>query len=250
VGTGGAIVDAPVVDGTTGMVFAVNGTETSSNGRIVQANTALVSQGSFAIGGSAAAGSAFYSGAFDNAYITSAAGNTLGHMYVCGKEAANADRPAIYQLSFTAATGVVSGVGATPFIGLTNGNTEACSPITEFFNSGTDWIFFSVGANMNPSGAGPVPAACRVASIGCVLSVNVTSGTWPPAAATNGVPTPSNPAGATSGFVVDNVSASAQTSNIYFSLAVNSVGGGPGLPSCNTTTGVGCAVKLTQSGLN
>jgi hypothetical protein len=37
---------------------------------------------------------------------------------------------------------------------------------------------------------------------------------------------------------------------VYFSLGTNSSGTGPGLPSCNTTTGVGCAVKLTQSGLN
>ena len=46
---------------------------------------------------------------------------------------------------------------------------------------------------------------------------------------------------------MDNNSASAQASNIYFSLGTNSTGAGPGVPSCNTTAGVGCAVKFTQS---
>jgi hypothetical protein len=38
--------------------------------------------------------------------------------------------------------------------------------------------------------------------------------------------------------------------SFYFSLGANSTGAGPGVPSCYTTAGVGCAVKLTQSGLN
>ena len=254
VGTGGGIVDAPIVDGTTGRVFAVNGTETSANnGTILQASTALTGAVSFKIGGtSTTTPSPIYSGAFDNTYITSLAGNTLGHMYVCGKDPGNKDRPAVYQLSFTALTGVLSGVGATPFQGLSQGDVEACSPITEFFNSttATDWIFFSIGTNL-AGGGSPLPAVCQGGGKGCVLSVNVTgSPTWPPAAPSNGAPTPPNAAGATSGFVVDNVSASAQAASFYFTLGANSTGAGPGLPSCHTTAGVGCAVKLTQSALN
>ena len=83
------------------------------------------------------------------------------------------------------------------------------------------------------------------------MSIDVTGNpTWPPAAITNAVSLPTNVAGATSGIVVDNTSTSAQASSIYFSLGANSTGAGPGLPSCDTTPGVGCAVKLTQSGLN
>jgi hypothetical protein len=72
---------------------------------------------------------------------------------------------------------------------------------------------------------------------------------WPPAVLAGGARTPGNVAGSTSGFVVDNTSISAQASSFYFTLGSNSVGAGPGVPSCNTTAGVGCAVKLTQSGL-
>ena len=67
---------------------------------------------------------------------TSTSGNTLGHMYVCGRDPnANNDIPAIYKLSFIAATGVVSSVGI-PRAGLvTDGLVDvACSPITEFNN--------------------------------------------------------------------------------------------------------------------
>jgi hypothetical protein len=94
------------------------------------------------------------------------------------------------------------------------------------------------------------------------------TGTWPPVAAfftaqggnnnANAVALPSNIAGASSGIIVDNVyevysildgSNISQTSSLYFTTPTSS-GVGPGLPNCNTATGVGCAVKLTQSNLN
>lgn len=253
VGTAGAIVDAPVVDGSTGMVFAVNGTETSANrGTVLQASTGLMSPVSFKIGGTAA-GAAIYSGAFDNTYFTSAKPTIAGHMYICGKSPTNANRPAIYQLSFAAATGVLTGVGATPLKGLVTTGGEACSPVTEFFNTGTstDWIFFSIGNRAANAAPMPLGGACGLNNAGCVISVNVTGNpSWPPAAVAHTAPVPLFANGGTSGFVVDNVSASAQASSLYFTLGTNSTGTGPGVPSCNTTAGVGCAVKLTQSALN
>ncbi len=257
VGTAGAIVDGPVVDGTNGTVFAVNGTDTANRGTILQASTALTGSVSFKIGGNNA-GSAIYSGGFDNTYINSAKGATAGHMYVCGKSAANRDRPGIYQLSFTPATGVLSGVG-TALINLVSASGEACSPVTEFNNPNgagvgvaRDWIFFSIGNRSNNGGATTLPAgsACRANRAGCVISINVTGNpAWPPAAVTNTAPVPASATGSTSGFVVDNTSVSAQASSFYFTLGANSTGAGPGVPSCNTTAGTGCAVKLTQSGL-
>jgi hypothetical protein len=242
-GTAGSIVDAPIVDGTNKTVFVVNGTDTANHGTILQASTGLTAPVSIKIGGNSA-GSPLYSGAFDNTYINSASGATAGHMYVCGKDGGNANRPAIYQLSFSAA-GVLQTPG-NPLIGLTNG-ASACSPITEVFNTATDWIFFSVGSNLNPSGSSPLPAVCRGSGHGCVLSINLTTAPaiWSNATITNGSLTPANPAGSTSGFVVDNVSGSAQASSIYFTYGTNSTA----TITCNGTTGVGCAVKLTQSGL-
>lgn len=270
VGTGGAIVDAPVVDGTTGRVFAVNGTETANNGTILQASTGLTGAVSFKIGGNVNSTSPIYSGAFDNTYFTSAIPTIAGHMYVCGKTSGFNDRPFIYQLSFAAATGVLTGVGTATFPagnGFTSVSQRACSPVTEFFNPNggglgvaRDWIFFSVGNSANNAAANnPIPAgACRTDNAGCVLSINVTGNpAWPltlPTALIVAAPVPAsvpaNNRSSTSGIVVDNTSTSAQASSFYFSLATNSTGAGPGVPSCNTTAGVGCAVKLTQSGLN
>jgi len=254
VGTAGAIVDAPVVDGTTGRVIAVNGTETSANrGTILQASTALTGSVTFKIGGNAA-GAALYSGAFDNTYINSSIPSIAGHMYVCGKDSSFNNRPAIYQLSFAAATGILTGVG-TPLTGLVNASGEACSPVTEVYNpdgGGTgvarDWIFFSVGDNANT--ANPIPAgSCRTNNGGCLISIDVTGNpTWPPTVVTNARAMPINVAGSTSGIVVDNVADTAtspQASSIYLTLGSNSVAASP----CNTRTGMGCALKLTQAAL-
>ena len=255
VGTAGDIVDSPVVDGANQMVFAVNGQDSANNGTIVQATTDLTtSVVSFPIGGTGPGGSFIYSGAFDNAYYNSAEPNIAGHMYVCGKDPANADRPAIYQLSFAPATAVLTSVG-TPLTGLITDDSIACSPVTEFDNPNgggagieQDWIFFSVGNFANA--VAPIVGPCAADNGGCLLSINVLGGpAWPPATVGNTAVLPTNGAGGSSGIVVDNVSTAAQASSIYFSFAANSVGFGPGLPSCNTTTIVGCAVKLTQSGL-
>jgi hypothetical protein len=254
VGNGGAINDAPIVDGTNGMVIAVNGTEPTNNGTILQASTDLTSSVvSFPVGGNAG-GSNMFSGTFDNAYYNSSKPNIAGHMYVCGKDPANADRPAIYQLSFAPATDVLISVG-TPLTGLATADGIVCSPITEFDNpngGGTgverDWIFFSFGSAANT--VSPIVGPCATANAGCLISINVLGGpAWPPANVGFTASLPPNANGAASGIVVDNVSTAAQASSIYFTLNANSVGTGPGLPSCNTTTGVGCAVKLTQSGL-
>jgi len=256
VGTAGTIVDAPIVDGVNQTVFAVNGTETSPNhGTILQASTGLTGAVSFGIGGNLSPGSVIYSGAFDNTYYNSLKGATAGHMYVCGKDHTLNDRPSIYQLSFAAATGVLTSVGA-PLVGLVTASQEQCSPVTEFFNGGTstDWIFFSIGNRAN--GSAPMPVGpCGTDNAGCVISVNVTGNpAWPPAAVTKTAPItasfPANNGGSTSGIVVDNQSGSAQASSFYFTLGTNSTGAGPGVPSCNTTAGIGCAVKLTQSLLN
>jgi len=255
VGTGGAIVDAPIVDGSTGRVFAVNGTETTSNGRILQASTALTGAVSFDIGGTTSPGGAIYGGAFDNSYLNSASPSITGHMYVCGKSNASGNRPAIYQLSFDG-TGVLTGVG-TALVGLVSGGTGgplACSPVTEIYNPNAsggakDWIFFSIGDNANTVDPIPTGSTCRTNNGGCLISIDVTGNpTWPPTVVTNARAMPINETGSTSGIVVDNVAdttTSPEASSIYLSYGSNSVSTVP----CNGVNGVGCAVKLTQSAL-
>jgi hypothetical protein len=276
-GGGGIIADGPIVDGSTGFAFAVNGTDALNHGTILQANTDLTSAVQFSIGGASTIGTGtLHDGAFDQTYLNSSAGNIAGFMYVCGKDPARNNRPAIYQLSFTSA-GVLNSVG-TPLLMNSTINGVACSPVTEIDNTGSssasgDWIFFSIGngaANVPPI---PPNSNCRFSvdaangAKGCLVGINLTNatnptinpgGTWPPVDAffnlqgannnANAVALIQNNAGASSGIVVDNVSTSSQTSSIYFSVP-NTSGTGPGLPNCNATADVGCAVKLTQSNM-
>ncbi len=209
---------------------------------------------SFNVGGSLPPfGANIYGGAFDNAYLNSSRPSVAGHMYVCGKDHANIDRPALYQLSFTG-DGVLSSVG-TALVNLAQADNEQCSPVTELYNTttSTDWIFFSIGKSANTGAVepDPIPAGgCATDGAGCVISVDVSGDpAWPPASVTNTASVPGNPTGSSSGIIVDNVSSSPQPSSIYFSLGTDSTGMGPGLPSCNTTDSVGCAVKLTQADL-
>ena len=275
-GGAGSIVDGPILDGATGFVFAVNGTDALNHGTILQANTDLTSAVQFSIGGTGN-GSQIYGGSFDQAYFNSSAGNIAGFMYVCGKDPANISRPAIYQLSFTPA-GVLNSVG-TPLLMNSTSDGAACSPVTEINNTGSsaasgDWIFFSIGNAAANAAPIPTTSNCRSSvdavngNRGCLLGINLTNaanpainpgGTWPPVAGFFTAPGGNNNSnatalrarnlGSTSGIIVDNVSTASQTSNIYFSFPF-SAGTGPGLPSCNTTATVGCAVKLAQSKLN
>ncbi len=280
-GGGGAIVDAPLVDGTVGKVYAVNGSETNNNGTLVQASTSLATITTVIIGGGRS-GSNIHMGAFDHAYLTSAGGT--GTLYMCGKDPGHFDRPAIFHLTVT--SGTLSSTLNTALVGFTSASGEACSPLTEVYNpdatGGADeWIFFSVGNNSNHTGFGgaspdslPAASPCSTGTgsrAGCLISINVTTLTsvaaWDTFAAANGpvTATVSLPAGpatgpgganidSTSGIIVDNVAAPGtpanQVSSIYFSLTSNSVTGpNSGLPECNGTTGVGCAAKLTQAAL-
>jgi hypothetical protein len=277
-GGGGSILDGPILDSTAGFVFAVNGTDALNRGTILQANTDLSSDVQFPIGGASNVGiGTLYGGAFDQTYLNSPAGNIAGFMYVCGKAPLSTNRPAIYQLSFTSA-GVLISVG-TPLLLNSTRNGVACSPVTEINNTSSssasgDWIFFSIGNGAANAAPMPTNSNCRLGvdavngNKGCLVGINLTNatnpainpgGTWPPANAffvaqgvnnnANAVALLGNNSGSSSGIIVDNVSTSPQTSSIYFSVP-NTGGTGPGLPNCNATAGVGCAVKLTQSKLN
>jgi hypothetical protein len=263
----GAIIDGPLVDGTAGVVFVTNGTETGgNNGTLVETNTALGSAtvgdviANIGIGGNIAGGAPIHSGTFDNAYFTSADGT--GSLYVCGKDPAKNSRPAIYKLGVNA--GILNtNLTGTILTGLTFNSTEDCSPVTEIENPNAvggakEWIFFSIGNNANNDGfatpnAIPAGSPCSADQAGCMISIDITSGAWPPATVTNTISLPANPGGAsTSGIIIDNIAdttISPQASSIYFSLTVNSASGtgNPGLPQCNGVNGIGCAVKLTQA---
>jgi hypothetical protein len=135
----------------------------------------------------------------------------------------------LYRIGFNAA-GVMNSAVDPATVALARGLGE-CSPATEFFNTGstpqTDWYFVSVSSNCG---------AARGGNGGCVMSFDITAGM--PAAASQ----VARETTGTSGIVVDNISQSAQASSIYFSSI------GTALCGDGFATG-GCAVKLTQSGL-
>ena len=243
---GGAGVDAPLVDSSTGMVFAFDGTD-GGNGTVYQIDTAL-SNGSIvatSVGGRGG-GSAMFAGAFDNAYMSSA--NGTGHLFVCGKDPGQTDRPAIHRIALTNGAMNTSSDG---YLTLVSGDQVECSSVTEVYNTAasTDWIFFSVGASANQTAAG---CSATVGITGCLMSLNLTAlgSTWPPVKVTQGyrLPTASPNQGSTSEIIIDNVANTTtfqQASSLYFSFLNNAVTGS----TCNGVTGVGCAVKLTQSAL-
>jgi hypothetical protein len=261
------------VDSANGTVFVFDGqTGTNKNtAEVRQTNTALttIATATFANNGNAAGVANMHAGDFDNTYYSGAAGSGVGKLYVCAQGAANRDYATLFRIGFTAGAGANLGISVmnsaadTGSLGLVKGNGEDCSPITEIDNTAasTEWIFWSVGNNSSV----PTGSTCATGATGCLLALNLTTlgATWPPVATGSyfaSFRTPAGPtytslggdaihAAGTSGIVVDNVASTVtypQASSIYFSFTSNSTAAVP----CNTTTGVGCAIKLTQSGLD
>jgi hypothetical protein len=239
---GTASLDTALVDSSKGKVFVVDGIY--GNGEVFQSDTALGSNVLASVGGTGA-GSDIFMGTFDNAYMSSV--NGTGHLFVCGKDGTQVDRPAIHRITIT--NGVMNNF-SDGHLTLVSGDQVACSQVAEVYNtaSSTDWLFFSVGRSANQTSAG---CSATVGITGCLMSLNLTAlASWPPLRVTQGYPLPTAPPnqGSTSGIIIDNVANTAsfqQASSLYFSFLNNAVAGA----ACNGATGVGCAVKLTQSAL-
>jgi hypothetical protein len=230
-------VDGPIVDSSAATIYIFGSADTNATGTnaaVWQFSTGFATGNSgseIQVGaGIAASGAIFFDGTFDNIYFTSAnSASPTGNLYVCGNPGGNAT---LYRIPITA------NVMGTPSAMATAMSTvgTTCSPATEILNGSTDWIFVSVQSSPNVL----PPIGCPLLASGCIMSFNVTAGTTPTATAAKAAAS-----GGTSGIVVDNVSASAQASSLYFTYLSNAAIGA----TCNGVTGVGCAVKLTQSGL-
>jgi hypothetical protein len=230
-------VDGPIVDSSAGTIYVFGSADTNSantSAAVWQFSTGFAAASSgneIQLGtGVAAAGNTFFGGSFDNIYFTSAnSASPTGNLYVCGNPGGNAT---LYRVPITAN---VMGTASAMATAMSTASTT-CSPITEISNGGTDWIFFSVQSSSNTAS----PIGCPAPAGGCIMSFKVTVGTTPTATAATAAAS-----GGASGIVVDNVSASSQASSLYFTYLNNAAIGA----TCNGATGVGCAVKLTQSGL-
>ena len=224
----GAITDPPIVDPSTGHVFVFSGGN-GTNAIVEEAGTAALGSPTSVNIGNNSATTHVHAGTFDNNYFTSV---STGHLYVCGKQSLNA-APALYSIPFNS-SGVMSGTVNGPLNLSTTTNTQECSPLAEIYNTGqsTDWLFLGVPANCAFGGS----------TTGCIMSFNITSGTFP---STVSATAPEN--GGTSGIVVDNVSTSVQASSAYFTTLSS-----PGTGACTSepvNDSSTCLVKRTQSGL-
>ncbi|HUJ30407.1 MAG TPA: hypothetical protein VLY23_03955 [Candidatus Acidoferrum sp.] len=238
--TYGGIVDPPVVDGPSGFVYVATGSaNNAAYGALVQASTASLTRLSTVQVG---AGNQcnLHSPAFSNAYYTSPTtagalvyiGGATATVGPCTATGATGGNLEVYATTFGAGGIMTAG---TPAHAQNVGNPgNEFAPMTEFFNSnlggGEDLLFFSVlctGADM--------------------ASYNITNG-W----TTTFLGGPVTSGYGTSGMIVDNEAATTgatgtpQASSIYFN-ALNE-NAACSNPQTGTNTN-GCAVKLTQSGL-
>ncbi|MGB7283179.1 MAG: hypothetical protein WBE13_13025 [Candidatus Acidiferrum sp.] len=236
------VTDAPMVDSSTGKVFVFYGNdeEPTVAAAVVQSDITLSASVLATLG--AGTGHHIHLGAFDNAYLT---GNgSAGRLYVCGSSSNST--PTIQRIGFSNSGGPF----ANP-VGTMNSAVDAaelavatasaeCSPVTELFNANApstsqDQIFF--GVQNRGSGA-------NCAGGGCVMSINITN-----IPATLSIANSIAETNGPSGIILDNdanTTTYPQASSLYFSRQANSTASVP----CGTVVGVGCAVKVTQAGLN
>lgn len=233
--TYGGIVDPPIVDGVNGYVYAVSGSANAgNNGVLVQATAKFSSTVAVPIGAGNQCN--IHAPAFNNAYFTSPAGaNSLiyvggvtGTVGTCTAAGATGGAAVLYGASFGAG-GVLNSGAPAHSLASTNPVGSEYAPIGEFYNTstGNDVIFVSLLRN-NSHGFDNLYSFSSTTGWSATIQNAVVEGL--------GV----------SGMVVDNSSTSAQASSIYFgSLSQNAACNSP---QTGANTG-GCAVKLTQAGL-
>jgi len=241
------VTDAPIVDSSTEKVFAFYGNDGVGVGAttvVLQSDATLSTSISASLG--SGTGHHIHAGAFDNTYLTG--DGSVGRLYICGSSLNST--PTIQRIGFTNSGRVPVSPFANP-IGTMNPLVDVvrvavatasaeCSPVTELFNPNApsatqDQIVFGVQNLGKGSSCG---------GGGCVMSVNVTS-TPTTLAIANSIAEINGP----SGIIVDNdanTTTYPQASSLYFSNQGNSTSG----IGCGSTTGVGCAIKVTQAGLN
>jgi len=219
----GGIVDPPVVDVVNGLIFVTSGEEpTRTNAVVAQASTSTLATANVApIGNNAAA--QLHAGTFNDAYFNVAT-NTTGttnewFFYVCGAAPGTGTNPVLYRVGFNGTPRKMNTAANATTVTLSNNGGEQCSPIAELKN-GVDRIFLGLLTSAQ------------------VEYFDISTTTTPTLGGTGAV-APVAEAGGTSGIIIDNVSAIAQASSIYFTTQANSA-------NCGTHR---CGVKLTQGGL-
>jgi hypothetical protein len=237
------VTDAPIVDPSTEKVFAFYGSNGSFSA-VVQSDATISASVTATLGST---GHHIHAGAFDNAYLTGNGGT--GSLYICGSSPSGSI-PTIQRIGFTNSgrspvspfanpVGTMNAAVASVTLAVATASAE-CAPVTELFNPNAaaatqDQIFF---------GSQTLGRGTNCGNAGCVMSVIVTS-TPSTLTIANSIAEINGP----SGIIVDgfaNTTTYPQASSLYFSNQGNSTS----TISCGGTVGVGCAIKVTQAGLN
>ena len=202
----GGVVDPPLVDGVNGFVYAASGTGATPNTThavVVQATTALGGLRVATVGVNGLF--SVHSPAFNDAYFSSP---TSSSWLLYQLAYASNGAVTMYGMTFSAARVMTAGAPTAAHSFNIGTVVAEYAPTTEFINGGTDRLFLGLlktGANFDAFPINTFPTV---------------------------IPTPLTEGNGPSGMVVDNVSASAQASSIYFG-----------------TQGTNTAVKLTQATL-
>ena len=268
------IVDGPLVDSTTEKVYVFVGDDANTSGSLACTNaTGCSGVFQFAAGLATGVGSlacvatsttawsgsncgeesvfgigtiatpTAYDGAFDQIY--QAGTGATGNLWACIPHVASEPRLSFVPMQSgngIAPTGSVLSIATTAITTLTSAQAT-CSPVTEVYGSGgttNDYIFLSVSGSSSLSGV----AGCAAGN-SCLYNFLVGNGVTEstPTNATAGI----IEAGGTSGIVIDNTNSTVGESQIYFTTLANQVCVGNG--TTGNATG-GCAVQVSQSGLN
>jgi hypothetical protein len=217
--SGPGVRSAPLIDGSANRAYAFVGADrsTSCSGgpchAMAQFNTATfnvegVSPVATSQIGISTAGDVQWSGRFDNAYLTNA--QPTGSIYVCAKSATVADRTTLWKIPVTNNTLGAPVAGAT----VTSG-AASCSPMSRVKNGLTnEYLFFSVTANGNATGC--TGACVYMFNLANLDGANGT--TW---GTGNTARAGLSATGGAGGMVIDNVSSTAGSSQLYYGLQSN-----------------------------
>ena len=240
----GGIVDPPMIDAVNGFAYVVSGNSAGGTQVLVQAGTTSFSSPT-PVTATLGPGGHFsiHAPAFNAAYFDSGLTSVAN---VQGTTSANTSPGTIsnWQILEWADSGVASspttlyGVGfnsshvmnsgaAGNFLQITGSFAVEFSPVTEFLNGSTDQIFVS----------GLLNAAPNLIEYNLTHFANLFPNVLVPISSSSAVGASTGEGSGTTGMVVDDVSASAQASSIYFGVAS---------PGSNGNA----AVKVTQSGLH
>jgi len=231
----GGIVDPPIVDGVNGFIYAVSGSANNgANGVLVQAKANFSSSVAVPIGNGNQCN--IHAPTVNNAYFTNPAsansliyvGGVTGTVGPCTAAGATGGKAVLYGATFGAGGVLNAGAPANSLISGSPVGSEY-APIGEFFNAttGNDLVFVSLLRN-NSNGFLNLYSFLATTGWNAGIQKSILEGLG------------------ASGMVIDNSSASAQASSIYFNALNEDAACSSPQAGANTN---GCAVKLTQAGL-